>query len=172
MIGATGLGANGLHAYQLAAECGAADAEDPRGNGFFLPAGSERAAPGQPTDERAAQDPGPFADGFRAHDDRSRTVAHAESIGRFHDSEPGRYESEIAFTDTHVGILLDYLRARPESFDNTIVVVTAGQGAELPGIRKPNRGQLGQGVRAVGADHRLTQSPAYSPTITMLSTIQ
>jgi arylsulfatase A-like enzyme len=50
------------------------------------------------------------------------------SFGR---SEKDRYDQEIAFADRHVGVLLDYLRYRPELDANTILVVTADHGEEF-----------------------------------------
>jgi arylsulfatase A-like enzyme len=52
-------------------------------------------------------------------------------VPRFGTADKDRYDQEIAFADRHVGVLLDYLRYRPELERNTILVVTADHGEEF-----------------------------------------
>ncbi len=55
-------------------------------------------------------------------------VKHAEFGNRFPNTGRGRYWSEIAFTDVHLGQLLEHLRSRTPLWERTIVIVTADHG--------------------------------------------
>jgi arylsulfatase A-like enzyme len=58
-------------------------------------------------------------------------VRHEELGERFPDTSAGSYEADVAFSDLHLGQLLDHLRLRAPIWENTIVVMTADHGEEF-----------------------------------------
>jgi arylsulfatase A-like enzyme len=50
---------------------------------------------------------------------------------QFGNRDVDRFDGEIAFADRYVGMLLEYLRHKPDVWKNTIVVVTADHGEEF-----------------------------------------
>jgi arylsulfatase A-like enzyme len=53
-------------------------------------------------------------------------------LDNFIEGPLGRYDSEIAYTDMHIGVLLEQLRQRqPNKWKDTVVVVTADHGEEF-----------------------------------------
>jgi arylsulfatase A-like enzyme len=57
--------------------------------------------------------------------------AHGEGYPAFGSGELGRYDSEIAYADRHVGFLLEHLKADPELWAQTVVVIVADHGEEF-----------------------------------------
>lgn len=64
-------------------------------------------------------------------DPHSPYINHEEFGDRFPNTEPGRYDAEIAFVDLHLGQLIDYLRIRSPLWNDTILIVTADHGEEF-----------------------------------------
>lgn len=58
-------------------------------------------------------------------------VRHAEVAERFPDTTEASYEADVAFTDLHLGQLLDNLRIRTLLWQDTVVIVTADHGEEF-----------------------------------------
>jgi arylsulfatase A-like enzyme len=67
-------------------------------------------------------------------------AAHDEAYPEF-TGKQAKYDRELAFTDRHIGFLLEYLRHRASLWDDTIVIVTSDHGEEFRehgGIRHAN----------------------------------
>jgi arylsulfatase A-like enzyme len=56
---------------------------------------------------------------------------HADVPGKFGDEPSSGYDTELAFADRNVGLLLDFLRARPLLWQDTIVIVVGDHGEEF-----------------------------------------